>query len=144
LEAERFIARAASLVERGYVITVDYGAERNELMNAPNRQSGTLRAFHRHQMLQNVLAAPGDQDLTTTIDWTQLMEAGARAGLRTVRWERLDQFLAGEGLLSLLGDMANSDRDSADVVQLTLSARELILPTGMAASFQVLVQEKMS
>ena len=144
LEAERFIMRAAGLVERGYVITVDYGAERNELRNAPNRQSGTLRAFHRHQMLQDVLAAPGDQDLTTTIDWTQLMEAGERAGLRTLRLERLDQFLGGEGLLSLLGDMANSARDSVDVVQLSLSARELILPTGMAASFQVLLQEKVA
>ena len=79
LEAERFISRAAGLFDRGYLVTVDYGAERSELLNSPDRFSGTLRAFHRHQLIANVLTRPGEQDLTTTIDWTQIKEAGERA-----------------------------------------------------------------
>lgn len=142
LAAERFVARAAGLIDRGYVVTVDYGAERNELLGEPNRQHGTLRAFRRHQLMDNVLVKPGELDLTTTVDWTQIMEAGDRAGLRTLRLERLDQFLLGQGLLSLLAEMTTSTHDSAEALQLTTSSRELILPTGMAASFQVLVQEK--
>jgi SAM-dependent MidA family methyltransferase len=141
LAAEQFIERSARLFDRGYLITVDYGAERDELLSSPDRFAGTLRAFRRHQMLDDPLATPGDQDLTTTIDWTQVMEAGQRAGLRTLRLDRLDQFLLNEGL-SLLGQIASSTANASESTRLLASARELILPTGLAASFQVCIQEK--
>jgi len=142
LDAGRFVARAAGLIDRGYVVTVDYGAERNDLLGDPNRHQGTLRGFRRHQVMDNVLARPGEQDLTTTVDWTQIIEAGDRAGLLMLRLERLDKFLLGQGLVSVLMEMTASTHDSAEALRLTTSSRELILPTGMAASFQVLVQEK--
>jgi SAM-dependent MidA family methyltransferase len=142
LDAEAFIARAAASLERGFLITVDYGAEHDELLNSPERQEGTLRAFRSHQFAYDVLANPGEQDLTTTIDWTQIREAGDRAGLRSKRFDRLDQFLISEGLLDRIAAIANTVVDTAQALQLTTGARELILPNGMAASFQVLVQEK--
>jgi len=142
LDAEKFVARSAGLLDRGYVVTVDYGAERTRLLGESNRHQGTLRAFRRHQLVDDVLAKPGEQDLTTTVDWTQIIESGNRAGLRALRFERLDEFLRSEGLLSLLGEMTSSARNSAEALYLSTSSRELILPTGLAASFQVLVQEK--
>lgn len=142
LEAEDFILRTAGLFERGFLITVDYGAERNELVDSPDRFAGTLRAFHRHQLIDNVLARPGEQDLTTTVDWTQIKEAGARAGLRTIRLARLDRFLLSEGLAGILGEMLAHTQDQVEALCLSTGARELIMPHGLAASFQVLVQEK--
>jgi len=143
LAAEEYVSRAARLFDRGFLITVDYGAERNELLDSPDRFAGTLRAFHRHQMIDNVLARPGEQDLTTTVDWTQIKEAGRRAGLRAIRFERLDQFLIGEGLGILSGMIAHT-RDPVEALWLSAGAREMIMPNGLAASFQVLVQEKHS
>jgi SAM-dependent MidA family methyltransferase len=142
LEAEEFIARAAGLFQRGFLITVDYGAERNELLESPDRFAGTLRAFHRHHLIDNVLARPGEQDLTTTVDWTQIKEAGGRAGLQTIRLERLDHFLLSEGLAGLLSEMLSHTPDHVEALRLSTGAREMILPEGLAASFQVLVQEK--
>jgi SAM-dependent MidA family methyltransferase len=144
LEAEEFIAQAAGLFAHGYLVTVDYGAERTELLGAPDRFAGTLRAFHRHQMIDDVLASPGEQDLTTTVDWTQIKEAGRRAGLRAVRFERLDQFLLIEGLPQRLFEMVAETKDQAEALRLSTSAREMIMPHGLAASFQILVQEKHS
>jgi SAM-dependent MidA family methyltransferase len=143
LGAEDFISRAASLLERGFVMTIDYGAERNELLNAPHRRQGTLRAFHQHQIVKDVLARPGEQDLTTSVDWTQVREAGERAALQTVRHERLDQFLLQEGLLDVLEALAGELTNEAEVVRLRTSAREMIMPHGLATSFQILVQEKL-
>ena len=140
LTAGEFIETCSGLFERGYVITVDYGAEREELLTAPHRFAGTLRAFRRHQLIDDALANPGEQDLTTTIDWTQVMEAGSRAGLRTIRFDQLDRFLLNEGY-GLLAHVAMS-ADAAESARLLTSARELVLPTGLAASFQVCVQEK--
>lgn len=142
LEAEEFVTRAAALLERGYLITVDYGAEREELWHSPARRLGTLRSFYRHQFIDDVLARPGEQDLTATIDWSQIREAGERAGLRTIRHERLDQFLQSANILGMMMLMTSKMHDSVGALRLTTSARELILPIGLAASFQVLVQEK--
>jgi SAM-dependent MidA family methyltransferase len=142
LEAEEFISRAAGLFDRGFLITVDYGAERSELLDSPDRLEGTLRAFHRHHLIDNVLARPGEQDLTTTIDWTQIKEAGRRAGLRAIRFERLDQFLLSEGLLQRLSEMLVRTQDQVEALRLSTGAREMIMPHGLAASFQVLVQDK--
>lgn len=142
LDAEDFMARAAASIERGFVVTVDYGAEREELLGASQRFGGTLRAFHNHQLIEDVLADPGGQDLTTTIDWTQLREAGERAGLQTVQHERLDKFLLRVGLLDVLENMAAAAQDDVEALRLRTSAREMILPLGLTASFQILVQEK--
>jgi SAM-dependent MidA family methyltransferase len=141
LEAEGFVSRAAALIKSGFVITVDYGRERTELLNAPHLHQGSLRAFSRHQLVDDCLARPGEQDLTTTIDWTQIRDAGERFDLKPVRHERLDTFLLNEGLLDEL-ERATSDLSDSDALRLRIGARELILPNGMAASFQVLIQQK--
>ncbi|HVF48661.1 MAG TPA: SAM-dependent methyltransferase [Pyrinomonadaceae bacterium] len=142
LAAEDWIERAASILRRGYVVTVDYGAESAELYGATHRREGTLRAFRSHRMTPDVLAQAGTQDLTTTVNWTQVRRAGERAHLRTVLFERQDEFLLRAGLLDYLERMMNALPDEASKLSLRLSAREMILPNGMSGSFQVLVQEK--
>ena len=141
LDADEWVARAARLVRRGFVVTVDYGAEGPELYGAPHRRGGTLRAFRGHAFADDLLANPGEQDLTATVNWTQVREAGERAGLRTVLLERQDAFLLRAGLLEQLELESAALRSDAGVMELRLGAREMILPGGMASHFQVLVQE---
>jgi SAM-dependent MidA family methyltransferase len=93
-------------------------------------------------MIRNVLDTPGEQDLTTTVDWTQIKEAGRGAGLRAIRFERLDQFLLAEGLTGVLSEMLSQTEGQAEAVRLTTGAREMIMPHGLTASFQILVQGK--
>jgi SAM-dependent MidA family methyltransferase len=142
LKVEEFISRTAALLDPGYLITVDYGAEREDLLSTSDRQTGTLRAFHRHQLIDDVLARPGEQDLTTTIDWTQVKEAGQRVSLQTLRLQQLDKFLLDEGILEIMQTMVREADDSTEALRLSTGTRELVLPAGMAAYFQVLVQKK--
>jgi SAM-dependent MidA family methyltransferase len=142
LQADDFILRAAALLECGFVITVDYGAERDEMLRDPYRRQGTLRASYHHQVSGDVLVEPGRRDLTTTIDWTQIKEVGEPAGLQTMRLECLDQFLLNEGILDELEALTRNAPDEAEALRLRTGAREMIMPNGMAASFQVLVQRK--
>lgn len=141
LAADEYVHEVASRLRRGFVVTVDYGAERAELVGSPYRREGTLRAAYHHQFANNVLLEPGRRDLTTTIDWTQIMEAGAREGLKTIRFQRLDRFLLEEGILDELEKRAG-DVTEAGSLHLRAGAREMIMPDGMAASFDVLVQKK--
>jgi SAM-dependent MidA family methyltransferase len=142
LEAEDFSQRASSLIERGWIITVDYGATRSDLINDPNRFKGTLRTFHRHQLGDDALSHPGEQDLTTTVDWTQMIEAGKQNGFEEARLQSLDQFLLAEGVIEELQEAVATISDQTDLFNFNARVRELIMPTGMAAHFQVLVQRK--
>jgi SAM-dependent MidA family methyltransferase len=142
LEVEEWMKRAASVFRRGYLLIVDYGDEASHLYNAAHRAEGTLRAFHRHRFADDLLARPGEQDLTTTIDWTNVRNVGEALGLQTVCFERQDEFLLRAGLLEQLERTTSVTQSEADALILRSSVRELILPGGMSESFQVLVQKK--
>jgi SAM-dependent MidA family methyltransferase len=144
LEAEDWTARAAALLKKGYLITVDYGAEAYELYGTPQRSGGTLRAFRSHRLAPDLLARPGEQDLTATVNWTQIRQAGEASGLCTVSFERQDQFLLRAGLLDQLELMTKDAPGEAEALLLRTSAREMILPDGLSTSFQVLVQNRPS
>ena len=141
LSIEEWVTLVSTKLQRGYVITVDYGAEGHELFSAA-RPDGTLRAFQKHQLIESVLENPGFQDITATVNWTQVKRVGEEAGLKTIELERQDRFLLREGLLEELEQRVDEAVDESERLRLRTSAREMILPNGMAASFQVLVQEK--
>jgi SAM-dependent MidA family methyltransferase len=142
LDAEEWLADAASVLKRGYVVTVDYGAEAAELYQSAARSEGTLRGFRAHEFVADVLVRPGEHDLTTTINWTSLKQAGEAAGLQTISLERQDEFLLRAGLLEELERLTAQLPTEAERLRLRLGAREMILPNGMSSSFQVLSQKK--
>lgn len=142
LEADEYVAACASRLARGYVVTVDYGATARELYDNVLRPGGTLRAFRAHRFCEDLLANPGEQDITSSVNWTQLERAGRDAGLETISFERLDKFLMRAGALAQLESLSTRAADEAERAGLLVSAREMILPGGMSESFQVLVQKK--
>lgn len=142
LAIDDWLTSLASKLKRGYVITVDYGAEASELYDPALRPDGTLRAFSRHKFVDNVLSAPGEYDITSSVNWTQVKATGERLGLQVVEFESQDRFLLRAGLLDVLGLRLKQIEKEADKLRLTTGAREMILPGSMASSFQVLVQER--
>ena len=142
LEVEHWFAAIADRMKRGYVITVDYGAEENELYDSLLRPNGTLRAFSRHAFIDDVLSAPGEYDITSSVNWTQVKQVGERLGFQVVEFTSQDKFLLSAGLLDELGHRLTLIDNEADKARLTTDAKEMILPGGMASSFQVLVQRR--
>jgi SAM-dependent MidA family methyltransferase len=140
LEVSDWLARASEIVGSGFVITVDYGDEAAALYGAPHRREGTLRAFRGHEFVDDALRDPGEQDLTTTVNWTQVVDEGERVGLSTLSLERLDAFLLHAGLVEQLELESTFASSEADLASLRLDAREMLLPGGMASHFHVLVQ----
>jgi SAM-dependent MidA family methyltransferase len=142
LQAVDWLKTAAARLGRGYLILVDYGAEARDLYNISLRPQGSLRAFGRHRLIEDVLVEPGSRDITTTIDWTTVKRACVEAGLAVVSFERQDKFLLGAGLLEELARMTAEATSEAVAQSLSASAREMILPGGMSESFQVLLARK--
>jgi SAM-dependent MidA family methyltransferase len=139
LEAKRWLDRIAASISNGYIITVDYGSDASNLYDFGSRPAGSLRAFRKHSLVEDLLDAPGEQDLTSTVCWTDLVAAGRSLGMKDERRERLDLFLLRNGILAELEELMNRN-DEAEAAQMVISAREMILPGGMASAFEVLTQ----
>jgi SAM-dependent MidA family methyltransferase len=142
LAIDDWLTSVASKLKQGYVITVDYGAESSELYDPALRPHGTLRAFAKHGFVDDVLSAPGDYDITSSVNWTQVKATGQRVGLDVVEFASQDKFLLSAGLLEVLQLKSERALTDSDKLKLTTDAREMILPGGMASRFQVLVQKR--
>jgi SAM-dependent MidA family methyltransferase len=142
LAVDDWLTSVVTKLKPEYVITIDYGAEAAELYDPFLRPNGTLRGFAKHGFVDDVLSAPGQYDITSSVNWTQVKRTGERLGLEMVEFESQDHFLLRNGLLDVLEQRLKQMKTEADKLRLTTDAREMILPGGMASSFQVLVQKR--
>lgn len=142
LAIDDWFAQVATKLDQGFLVTVDYGAEAAELYDPIQRPEGTLRGFLRHGFVNDLLAEPGEYDLTTTVNWTQVKTSGQKSGFETIEFVSQDKFLLNAGLLDQLEYRLGRSETEAEKTALTTGAREMILPGGMASSFQVLVQKR--
>jgi SAM-dependent MidA family methyltransferase len=142
LAIEDWLSEVSAKLEKGFLITVDYGAEAAELYDPTLRSEGTLRGFSRHGFVDDLLSQPGEYDLTTSVNWTQVKTVGEKLGWNVIEFASQDKFLLNAGLLDQLQYRLDNAETEAEKVALTTSAREMILPGGMASSFQVLVQRR--
>lgn len=142
LEIEKWLRTVAEKMRKGFVVTVDYGLDAEDLYSQRVNRNGTLRGFRCHEFVDDLLARPGEQDLTATVNWSYVKSAGDQVGLETVEFERQDKFLLAAGLLEQLEIESRKCADEGERLRLSTQAREMILPAGMASHFQVLVQRK--
>ena len=142
LAIDDWLSSVSEKIKKGFLITVDYGAEATELYDAMLRPDGTLRGFSDHAFVENLLAVPGEYDLTTTINWTQVKNVGEKLGWKAIEFAMQDKFLLSAGLPEQLQYRLSRTQSGAERMSLTTGARDMILPGGMASSFQVLVQRR--
>jgi SAM-dependent MidA family methyltransferase len=90
--AEAWWQAAAGVLACGKLLALDYGFTTDEQFS-PSRLTGTLRAYHRHHVTDDLLANPGDQDLTAHVNFSAIQQAGEGAGLRTESFVTQPQFL---------------------------------------------------
>jgi SAM-dependent MidA family methyltransferase len=102
LADEAWLDEIARDLGRGYVIAIDYGAPAADLYDPTRRPVGTLLAYRGHRVHDDVLADPGEQDITAHVDLTALDRAGSARGLAPIGRTTQARFLAGCGLGDLL------------------------------------------
>ena len=121
----------------GAVLLTDYGYPRREYYD-PRREDGTLRAFHRHRLVDDVFARVGLQDVTVSVDFTALAEAGTGAGFDFAGYCSQASFLIGNGLEQRLAEQESHAPDEAARYALRQQAKQLTLPGEMGERFQAI------
>lgn len=89
-EAARWMARLAGVLERGYLVVVDYGYRGAERDRFPE---GTLMTYRSHAASPDVFADPGERDITAHVDFDGLVAAGRAAGLVEAAFESQSRYL---------------------------------------------------
>lgn len=142
LAACDWMQRVATVLKRGFVLTIDYGYLAEELY-APYRHAGTLLCYHQHQTNEDPYQRIGYQDITAHIDFTTLQDMGRQQGLDVLYFGQQYQFLMGLGFLEMLIELESRETDSKKAQALRMNLKTLILPEGgMGESFKVLIQGK--
>ena len=100
LELDAWIAGAATGLERGLMILIDYGHPA-EALYAPERGS-LLRANTHHRVHDDPFRTVGRQDVTAHVDLTAVERAAATAGLDHIGTTTQAEFLTGLGAGDLL------------------------------------------
>jgi SAM-dependent MidA family methyltransferase len=120
----------------GAMLFVDYGYPRREYY-LPDRDEGTLRAFYRQHVHADPYLWPGLQDLTASVDFTALAEAGTQAGFELAGYSDQASFLLGNGLPERLQDIEERADETAKL-RFRNEAKKLTLPSEMGERFQVM------
>ncbi len=141
LEACQWIERAGRALERGYVMTIDYGHEARALYNEGHNR-GTLLAYRDHEVTENILDAPGEQDLTSHVNFTALDLWGRKAELRRTGLVTQSQFLVALGRGNEFADLYDPGQTEVEKLRARLLLKNLIHPEGLGEKFQVLIQHK--
>ncbi len=123
-------------LERGAMLFADYGYTRREYYQS-DRDDGTLRAYYRHRVHNDPYLWPGLQDITASVDFTALAEAGTQAGFDLAGYTTQANFLLGNGLQERLNE-AEARADETTLLRLRNEAKRLTLPSEMGERFQAM------
>ena len=129
LALEPWAEEAASCLERGFVLAIDYGLESSGLYSSAERFRGTLTTYHRHTQTDRPLERIGQQDMSAQVDFTSLARAGASAGLDVLGYGTQAAFLQNLGMGELLARRPVVSPRQAQAGRVGM--RELVKPGGL-------------
>ncbi len=133
LDAVDLLARLTISGWHGLFVAFDYGKTWREMTEA--LPAGTARAYHQHQQVKDLLARPGEQDLTCHVCWDWLETALAENGFSPRQVQSQEAFFmthAAGAIETVVA--AEAERFSARKMGLM----QLLHPGNMGQKFQVL------
>ena len=139
LDAKDYIQKIGKKLNKGYVITIDYGYPSVELYK-PYRMRGTLLCYHKHKYSENFYENVGLQDITSHVNFSALKYYGRLSGLEFLGFTDQAHFLTNLGLLDILNEL--QQKDDYESYERINRLKSLVLPKGMGEKFKVLIQYK--
>lgn len=137
LQAREWIETIAVNLNKGFVITVDYGFPAAELY-AAKRTAGTLACYHNHSVTDMPYCNIGQQDITAHVNFSALKLWGAKFGLDYIGYCNQSYFLRSLGLANYLREIEktqpNYHNNSSRAIHMLLLE--------MGNNFKVLIQQK--
>ena len=146
LRAVDWIRDAARRLRRGFIVLIDYGHDAHELYS-PTHAAGTLTTYSAHRSVgpespattPSWLQRPGEQDITSHVDFTSVRAAAEAEGLLTIGF--LDQTYLLLGLIDNAAAGRAAGRPFDDLKD-RLALKTLLMPGGLGSTHKVLILGK--
>ncbi|MDZ7964833.1 MAG: class I SAM-dependent methyltransferase [Nostoc sp. DedSLP03] len=140
LAAGDWLSIVADRLQRGYVLTIDYGYPASRYYN-PRRSQGTLQCYYHHRFHNNPYINIGRQDITAHVDFTALERWGQKCNLKNVGFIQQGLFLMALGLGDRIAALSQQKQPLSQLLQHRDALHQLLDPTGLGG-FGVLIQSK--
>ena len=140
LAALGWLEKVSKKLQRGYIISIDYGYTADRYYN-PIRSQGTLQCYYQHAYHNDPYINIGNQDLTAHIDFTAVQNQGELLGLHTIGFIQQGMFLMALGLGERIAAISNSNGDLPSLLRRRQNLHQLIDPMGLG-KFGVLIQSQ--
>ena len=137
LQAIEWIEEIAQNLEKGFVLTIDYGYSAEEFYSS-KRNSGTLICYKGHEINSSPYTNIGGQDITAHVNFSALAHWGKKYGLECSGFTSQANFLRSLGLMNYLRNLELRDPENNRTV--ILQIQKLLMDMG--TKFKVLVQQK--
>jgi SAM-dependent MidA family methyltransferase len=139
LAAGEWVRSIARAIRKGFVLTIDYGYLSGDLYSA-ERAGGTIVSYFHHQVVEDLYANIGMQDISAHVNFSALAFYGMHNGLLLTGFREQGPFLRALGFEQKLRNL----RDVADPVA-AIKKENVISQTilgDMGRKFKVLIQHK--
>ena len=141
LGIDSWARQVAGALEAGFVLTIDYGHQAEELYSAERRLRGTLTTYFRHTQTDSPLRRIGRQDITAQVDFTSAQELGEQAGLDVLGLTNQSRFLGNLGLQIYQERVLQQGLTRRQIQANRTAMMDLVRPGGLG-DFKVLAQGK--
>ncbi len=132
-----WLAEVTQSLEQGTAWFIDYGYSRADYY-APHRRTGTLRCHYKHRAHDDPFFLPGLQDITASVDFDALAQAGMTTGFQVAGDVSQAQFLIEHGLDEVFAQAYAEAPDEAARYRLAQEVKRLTLPGQMGEVFRVM------
>ena len=140
LQALDWLTTVATKLQRGYVLTIDYGYTADKYYR-PSRSQGTLQCYYQHRRHNNPYANLGHQDLTAHVDFSAIERQGELCQLNKIGFTQQGLFLMALGLGDRLNELSTGQFTIPEIFKRRDALHQLIDPTGLGG-YGVLIQGK--
>ncbi|MFP4298346.1 MAG: class I SAM-dependent methyltransferase [Spirulinaceae cyanobacterium] len=140
LAAISWLETVAKKLQKGYLITIDYGYTATRYYNR-ERSRGTLQCYYQHRRHNNPYINLGQQDITAHVNFTALQHYGQQYGLETLGQTKQGMFLMALGLGEKLNALSSGQFGVEQILQRRDALHQLMDPTGLGG-FETLIQAK--
>ena len=137
LQSDGWIKSLYNLMSEGVVLLIDYGMSQSEYFH-PQRSDGTVKCFHKHKSNNNPFIHIGDQDITASVNFTDIAKSSIDAGFKVDGFSTQSMFLISLGIENFLVE----EKDKKNKIKLAQEIKQLVMPGAMGEVFKVMALTK--
>ena len=137
LDMHKWFRSISSLIRKGSMIFIDYGYDRNDFYR-PERSEGNMICHYQNQIIKDPLKNIGYQDISASVDFTQLADSAIEEGFFIDLFTTQSMFLLSEQSLSMIEDIEKDEERIMEIQKL----KQLVMPNQMGDVFKCMVMGK--